>query len=217
MRIFLLLNALFWSCLASSGSAGSESNISAHAFYAGVNGGYGSTTWMGLVPNLENQSIALSMSTPIDVKEGGGVFGGFAGFEFTPFFGVEANYLVYPSATVFFDEASLFSFENNNQTELHTKTQAASLMAKFLVALPKTKARAYSSLGIGGVHRKDEINNTWIAAASFGVGLNYIFSEHVMGEVVGNYMSGNGESELNPAKDFTPFLYAAYARIAYRV
>jgi len=216
MRFFLLCNVLFWPALVCAGDAGSALPDT-HAFYVGANGGYGSTTWIGLVPEMENQNIVLSMSTPIEVKEGGGVWGGFAGVEFTPFFAIEANYLAYPGATVFFDEDSFFAFENNGQTELNTQTQAVSLMAKFMVALPKTKARAYSSLGVGGIHRNDEINNIWIAAPSFAVGLNYVFTEHVMGEVAGNYMSGYGTSELNPAKDYVPFLYAAYARIAYRV
>ena len=216
MRRVLLGCALLWPVLACSGDAGSDLPDS-HAFYVGVNGGYGSTTWIGLVPEIENQNIVLSMSTPIEVREGGGVWGGFAGVELTPFFALEANYLSYPDATVVFDKDSFFSFENNEQTELNTKTQAISLMAKFMLTLPRTNVRAYSSLGVGGIHRDDEINNVWIAAPSFGVGLNYVFTEHVMGELVGNYMSGYGTSELNPAKDYVPFLYAAYARVAYRV
>jgi len=215
MRCVLLGCVLFWPALACSGNAGLAVPDS-YAFYVGANGGYGSTTWIGLVPELENQNIVLSMSTPIDVREGGGVWGGFAGVELTPFFALEANYLSYPDATVVFDKDSFFAFENNDQTELNTKTQAISLMAKFMLTLPRTSVRAYSSLGVGGIHRDDEINNIWIAAPSFGVGLNYVFTEHVMGELVGNYMSGYGTSELNPAKDYVPFLYAAYARIAYR-
>ena len=215
MRFLLLCNILFWPALVCAGDAGSAISDS-HAFYVGANGGYGSTTWIGLVPEMENQNIVLSMSTPIEVKEGGGVWGGFAGVEFTSFFGLEANYLSYPDATVVFDKDSFFSFENNDQTELNTKTQAVSLMAKFMVTLPKTNVRAYSSLGVGGIHRDDEISNIWIASPSFGVGLNYVFAGHVMGEVVGNYMSGYGTSELNPAKDYVPFLYAAYVRLAYR-
>lgn len=216
MRFFLLYIVLFFPGIVCAADAGSALPYT-HAFYVGVNGGYGSTTWIGLVPEIENQNIVLNMSTPIEVKEGGGVWGGFAGVEITPFFALEANYLAYPKATVFFDDDSFFAFENDGQTVLNTTTQAASLMAKFMVALPKTKARAYSSLGVGGIHRDDEINNIWIAAPSFAVGLNYVFTEHVMGELAGNYMSGYGTSELNPAKDYVPFLYAAYARVAYRI
>jgi len=216
MRNIVLSSVLLWPALACSGDAGQKLTHT-HAFYVGANGGYGSTTWVGLVPEIENQNLVLTMSTPIEVQEGGGVWGGFAGVEFTPYFALEANYLAYPDATIFFDEDSFFAFENNDQTELNTKTQAISLMAKFMLTLPGTTVRVYSSFGVGGIHRDDELNNVWIASPSFGIGLNYVFTPHVMGELVGNYMSGYGTSELNPAKDYVPFLYAAYARIAYRV
>jgi len=216
MRNVLLCSMFFWVSCACAGDTGSKLPYT-HAFYIGVNGGYGSTTWMGLVPEIENQNMVLTMSTPMDVQEGGAVWGGFAGIEFTPYFALEANYLTYPDATVYFDSESFFAFENNDQTEFNTKTQAISLMAKVMLTLPKTTVRFYSSFGVGGIHRHDELNNVWIASPSFGVGFNYLFTKHVMGELVGNYMSGYGTSEINPAKDYVPFLYSAYARIAYRV
>jgi hypothetical protein len=216
MRIIVLLSLLFWSAVACSGGAGAAS--SSHPFYLGLNGGYGATTWKGLVPNVENQLIALNLSTPTSVQEGGGVFGGVIGFELGSSFAIEGNFLAYPDATVFFDEDSLFAFENDGHTELHTQTKTISLMAKIMLTVPRVEAlRVYSSLGVGGIHRRDEINDVWLATPSFGAGFNYVFTEHIMGELVGNYMAGYGESELNPAKDFVPFLYAFYARIAYRV
>ena len=188
-----------------------------YPFYVGVNGGYGATTWKGLVPKIDNQNMVLSMSTPVDVQEGGGVWGGVMGFEFSSHWGVELNYLAYPRATVLFNEGSFFAFENEGQTELSTQTEAVSLMAKIMVAVPHTVFRAYSSVGVGWIHRDDVINNMWLAVPSFGAGLNYLFSEHVMGELAANYMSGYGESELSPANNYIPFLYAVYFRLAYRI
>ncbi|MCH9716301.1 MAG: outer membrane beta-barrel protein [Gammaproteobacteria bacterium] len=213
MRIILFCTVFLWSMLAYSGELG----VDRHPLYLGVNGGYGSTTWKGLVPTIDNQSIALKISTPTDVREGGGVWGGVVGFDFTHFFGIEANYLVYPKAEVFFDDSSLFAFENGGQIQLSTSTQTASLMAKIMLSIPNTLTRAYSSVGVGWIHRKDSINNIWFSAPSFGVGLNYPLAEHLMAELAANYMSGYGESELNPANDFVPFLYAVYFRLAYRV
>jgi hypothetical protein len=213
MRIVLFFTVSLWSILAYPG----EAVVDRHPLYVGVNGGYGSTTWKGLVPTIDNQSLALKISTPTDVREGGGVGGGVLGFEFTPFFGIEANYLVYPKAEVFFDESSLFSFENDGQIQFSTSTQTVSLMAKFMLPIPNTVVRAYSSIGVGWIHRKDTINNIWFSAPSFGAGLNYPLAEHLMTELAANYMSGYGESELNPANDFVPFLYAVYFRLAYRV
>ncbi|MDX2346349.1 MAG: outer membrane beta-barrel protein [Legionella sp.] len=189
----------------------------AHPLYVGVNGGYGATTWQGLVPTLDNQNIVLSISTPVEVQEGGGVWGGMIGFEFSKHWGVEFNYLAYPKAKIFFDEDSLFAFENDDQTELETRTEALSLMAKIMLGIPNTALRAYSSVGVGWIHRNDDINNVWLVTPSFGVGLNYPLSAHFMGELAANYMSGYGESELSPVMHYVPFLYAVYARLAYRI
>lgn len=187
------------------------------ALYVGLNGGYGSTTWKGLVPSFENQNIVLSISTPTGVNEGGAVLGAVLGFEFTPYFGLEANYLYYPDATIFFDENSIFAFENEGRRELNTRTETLTLMAKIMMTIPKTPIRAYSSVGLGKIHRKDEINDSWSLAPSFGAGFNYPFTEHLMGEIVGTYMTGYGESEISPVNDFIPFLYAVYFRLAYRL
>lgn len=189
----------------------------AHPFYIGGNAGYGSTTWKALVPTPENQSIVLTISTPVDVHEGGGVWGGVVGFDFTSFFGVEANYLLYPKAEIFFDADSLFAFENDGKQTFSTKTQTFSLMAKFMVPVLDTRFRLYSALGPGWVHRGDEIHPTWLVTPSFGAGLSYPIAPHVMGEFAANYISGYGESEISPANDYVPFLYSVYFRLAYRV
>ncbi|WP_241972180.1 hypothetical protein [Legionella cherrii] len=60
-----------------------------HPFYIGAIAGFGSTTWQGLVPSEENQNVALMLSTPIDVEEGGSAWGVLAGYEFTRFFAIE--------------------------------------------------------------------------------------------------------------------------------
>lgn len=212
------ITLLLWPLTVFSGDMGQASpNFFENRFYIGANGGYGSTTWKGLVPNLNNQNIVISISTPTDVFEGGGVYGGFFGYELIPYFALEANYLKFPSARVFFAENSLFAFENNGRTILHTQTDAAAIMAKFMFIIPKTPIRAYSSVGGGGIHRTDEINDIWVATPAFGVGINVPVSKHLMMEIAGNYMAGYGESELNPVEDFIPFLYAIYFRAAFRI
>lgn len=196
--------------------------FSAHAepltpLYLGANGGFGSTTWKGLVPTTDHRNVALNISAPTNVQEGGGVWGGVLGFEFWPAFAIEANYLVYPRAEVFFAEDSLFAFENDGTIQLSSDTETVSLMGKILLTLPRTKLRAYSSIGVGWIHRKDWLTDLWLVTPSFGAGFNYPIHSHWMTELAVNYMSGYGESELNPARSYIPFLYAVYFRLAYRV
>lgn len=188
-----------------------------YPFYLGFTGGGGSTTWGTLVPPKNRQIDALSLSTPIHVNEGGSIWGFFAGYELIPFFAVEAAYTHYPKATVAFDaEKSLFAFDHDGVTEFVTRTEAVSLVGKFMFLIPHTTVRAFSSVGPAVVHRKDVIVNHWRVSASFNVGLNYNFNEHIMGEIGFNYTSGFGVSEIDPAEDFMPFLYSGFFRLAYR-
>ena len=77
--------------------------------------------------------------------------------------------------------------------------------------------RVYSSVGVAQVHRWDDMNENNRIAPTFGVGFNYNFAEHVMGELGANYTAGYGESELNPAKDYVPFLFSVFFKVAYRI
>lgn len=186
-----------------------------HPLYFGLLGGYGSTTWQGLVPSSSNVNLAIAVSAPIEVEEGGGVWGGFAGYEFNSNFQLEAMYMRYPTAHVIFDSGSIFSFMNDDQIDLFTHTESVSLMGKMMVFLPRTYVRAFSSFGIASVHRQDILSDRWKYTPTFGLGLNYHFTEHLMTELAVNYTAGFGESNLNPTASYFPFLYSASLHIAY--
>ena len=194
-----------------------HSQSTASTLYAGGTLGYGSTTWYGLVPLPEKQNIAMAISTPTLSQEGGLVWGGVAGYEFTPSFAVEVNYQRYPQASIQFDEQSLFAFTHNGQTWLNTQTEVVFALAKVMVDIPNTQARVYSGAGVGDVHRNDTESNHWHVTPSFGVGLNYTATTHIMAELAANYTAGYGESEMNPIDDYIPFLYSVCVKLVYRV
>lgn len=187
-----------------------------HPLYVGALGGFGSTTWFGLVPSKAKQNVAITMSTPINSQEGGQIWGVLAGYEFSPFFAVEGNYTSYPRATISYDPFSIFSFNNDGATQLYSDTEALSLMGKIMLVVPKTEIRVYSSAGLANVHRKDIILDDWRTSPTFGVGVNFPITEHFMGEIAGNYTAGYGESQLDPTDTYFPFLYSVSARLAYR-
>lgn len=187
------------------------------AFYIGVNGGFGATTWDGLVPLQEKQNIALSISAPVKVYEGGGVYGAFAGYEFTPYFAIETSYRHYPSAKIIFDQFSLFAFDHEDRLSFDSRTYTVNLMAKVMLILPNTTARLFSSFGVAGVHRSDELIQQWQPSPTFGAGFNTYISQHLMAEFGFNYTAGYGESELNPAYSYIPFLYSVTLGLAYRI
>lgn len=185
--------------------------------YVGLNGGFGSTTWRGLVPTWRNQNIALSVSTPIKVEEGGQVYGFFTGYEFTRYLALEMNYRHYPTAEVNFDEFSLYAFEHNDLTHLSTQTDTVSLMAKIMLTIPETTAQAYSSFGAGRILRKDNISRLIKISPAFGAGFTVDATPHVLVDLGFNYTAGYGESELSPSNHYIPFLYSCTLGIAYRI
>lgn len=194
-----------------------SANTVPHPFYFGVSGGYGWTTWQGLVPPRNRQNAAMAMSTPTYVTEGGALWGLFLGYELLPSFALEWAYFHYPNANVTFASDSIFSFEHNGMTQFTTKTETVSLIAKIIMEIPKTNIHAYSGLGLAEVHRSDELNDHWIGRPTFAVGLNYPITERVISELGANYTAGQGQSELNPVEDYFPFLYSVFLRLAYRV
>ena len=216
MRKFIVVGFFFYSILAFSQEVLDLNQAFRYPIYAGIAGGFGSTTWQGLVPSVNNQNMALSISTPTSVQEGGVAWGLFAGYEFTPYFAIEANYMHYPDAKIVFDPDSLFSFDNDGHTLLITHTDTGSIMGKVMLIIPRTTLRLYSSAGVARIERTDEINRDWRLSPTFGVGVNYNFTPRIMGEFGSNYTAGYGVSELNPAKDFIPFLYSVFLRIGLR-
>ena len=215
----MFIITIIWSflCLLAAPAAGftAPDNFQ-KPFYVGVSGGLGSTTWRGLVPAAEKQNSAISLSTPIEVKEGGGVWGIFTGYEFTPNFAIEANYRHYHRAKVIFNEDSIFAFEHDGRLIFNTDTKSIDIMAKVMLVIPKTPLRLYSSIGMAEIHRQDEISQHKQISPTFGGGFNFSFTKHFMAELGFNYTAGYGESELNPADDYMPFLYSGFFSLAYR-
>lgn len=188
-----------------------------HPLYAGLIGGYGSTTWQGLVPAEKDKSLAMMMSTPETVDEGGFTWGFLAGYEFSPYFALEANYMRYPDSHVYYNtKESLFSFTHNGLGKFRSKTDSISLIAKIMMTIPKSNFRIFSDAGVARLYRNDMLLDDSRITPTFGAGVNYDFTDHIMGEIAGNYTAGFGQSQLNPADGYFPFLYSVTARLAYR-
>ena len=212
-KIFLFISLI----LSTSFCMAKTKNDLKHPFYVGAIGGYGATTWQGLVPTKENQNVALMLSTPIRVQEGGATWGGLAGYEFTPYFAIEANYMHYAEALVHFDSISLFTFLHNNLETLSTKTETISLMGKLMVPIPHREMKIFSSIGVAGIHRRDIAVDDWRPGPTFSAGVNFNLTERLMGEIAGNYTAGYGESQLSPVDAYFPFLYSLTVHLIYRL
>jgi len=187
-----------------------------YPFYAGLTIGYGTTTWSGLVAS-DDDMIAMAVSTPTGVDEGGTIGGAFVGYELFPSFAVELSYTHYPNAKVYFNEMSIITYDFGGITDFITHTNNYSLVAKFMVPVPHTSSiRIFSSVGPSVTHRQDIVYDHWLLTPTFNFGFDIDVTDHIMAEVGANYTAGTAISEMDPAEDYIPFLYSGYARIAWR-
>jgi hypothetical protein len=194
-----------------------SSNEVENPWFVGGVLGYGSTTWNGLVPNASAQSDALKLSTPIEVREGGFIWGVSGGVEAIKNFQLQLEYLDFPDANVKFDEFSLYADENNNETEFNSKTHVWSIQGKFLVPWQDSNLRIFASGGPAWMSRRDNLYENDLWTPTFGIGLNYIVNKYSMVDVAFSYTAGNGQSELNPSAHYMPFLYGVLVRLYIRL
>lgn len=213
----ILLGLSFFAVSAQADSTTSDEKFR-YPLYIGISSGYGSTIWSGLVPPANKTSATLLLSAPVNVTEGGTIWGFFGGWEIIPPLAVEFSYTRYPLAKIYFTQKSLFTFQNKGRSSFSTMTESYNLVGKFMVIIPHSTVRIYSNAGVAAVHRHDLDTpvDHWRASPTFGVGLNYNFTARVMAELGANYTGGYGESELTPANDYIPFLYSVFLRVAYR-
>ncbi len=177
-------------------------------FYIGGILGYGNTNWSQMV----SQDGASSNATPISAG-GSGVAGGvFAGYELNPYFAVEGNYMYFPSANIQFTPGN-----TTYGTDAFTShTNEYTVMAKFMLPLPNSKFRVFSEIGPAYVQRHDDLADKGHIGGGFGVGVDYLMSQHWFAEAGFQYYTGYGVSELRPVYDYIPFLYTVNVRLAYR-
>jgi hypothetical protein len=184
--------------------------------YAGVTLGYGATTWGELVGDPD-EAFMMAISTPTSVNENGAMGGAFVGYEIFPAFALEFAYTHYANARMYFDEYSLVTYQYDGIRTLVTHTNNYALVGKFMVPVPHTKGvKIFSSVGPSVTHRQDSIYDHWQLTPTFNLGLDFDVTQHIMVEVGANYTAGTAISEMNPVKDYIPFLYSGFARLAWR-
>ena len=76
--------------------------------------------------------------------------------------------------------------------------------------------RIFSSVGPSVTHRQDVIYDHWQLTPTFNFGFDLDVNQHLMVEIGANYTAGTAISELDPVKDYIPFLYSGFGRIAWR-
>ena len=192
----------------------------AHPFYLGAAAAYGSTDWSMMTAKCtpdDWQCTMIGMSVPIAADDNGFVGGVFIGYEIKDFFAVEANYAHFPKATISFDPNNFYpDLLPDGVTEIGSNTDVFYILGKFMTQLSTTPFRAFASAGIDFTYRYDVLADTIRIAPTFGVGINYLATEHFMLEFAFQYIAGYDKSSVTPAVDYIPFLYSLGLKVAYR-
>lgn len=205
----LFLPVFLWSLtVEASNNCASQDSPS---FYVGSTIGYGSTTWAELI---DNDSW---VSTPIKVNEGGVDGGIFTGYEFGPHFAVEAQYLQFRKAQIFFNKDVSDYTQNDGVSQMTSRTRTYSLETKFMAPIFSSPIRGFATAGAAVTRRSDVLAHTdHRLSPVFGAGFNYDVTKHVMSEFGFQYYTGYGKSENDPVYDYIPFLYSIHFKLAYR-
>lgn len=177
-------------------------------YYGGVLLGYGNTNWDQMI----SQDASTSVSTPTTAGGSGVAEGLMLGYSINPHFSFEGDFTHFPNADLTFEPYSVYA----PLTETTSKTNAYTIFGKFMLPIGESKVSAFSEIGPAYVQRNDDLAEKGHFGGAFGVGADYYFTPHWMGELGFQYYTGFGDSTLKPAYDYIPFLYTVNLRLAYR-
>lgn len=219
-----IISALFVIVLCPSAFAGyledffnfDSATYTRNPLYIGGTIGYGNTNWGGLVdPNGETDGSDIT--TPISASDDGAVWGLFAGYEFSPHFALEGTFQHYPTSDIVFSQSSIYAPNPNSEYDFESETKAYTLITKFMVPILHTGIRVFGDMGPAYMYRTDVFADTGHWAATFGGGLNYDITPHLLAEVNFVYITGDGKATTQPVLAYMPFLYSANFGLALRL
>lgn len=195
-----------------------------HRFYFGPIFGYGNTDWDMMVMQCDSGDFYCSkdtvgVSAPLGTTgSSGAVWGATAGYELKPSWGIEASYLRFPTTQVQLNAPWNFYMEHDyNTTQFSSSTWALFAVAKFMTEIGNSGLRGFANAGIDFTARNDVLSETIHVNPTFGVGINYVFPSNFMLEGAFQYMTGYGDANEVPARDYIPFLYSLTLKLLYRL
>lgn len=186
-------------------------------FYVGVALGWGCTDWSQLVAQWKTEMDynTLTLSAPTSAGDTGFAYGFMMGYEVSPHFALETNYMRFPNTLITFDQYSLYAYEDN-VTSINSNTYVYNIVGKFMVQVAHTGLRGFANAGGALTHRQDPLVDAGHITPTFGVGLDYVISKRIMTELVFQYYAGFGKAVLRPVLNYIPFLYTVHFKIGYR-
>ena len=178
-----------------------------HPFYFGGLAGYGDTDWERLV----SQDDATAEATPTSAKGDGFVYGAFAGYQPFENFAFELQYMRFPNADLEFQPGNLMGFTNTT-----SETQYYAAIVKVLIPIKKVW-HVFGDIGAAYVHRSDDIADISNTRPTFGLGGEYLISEHFFSSLSFEYTPGTGQASEDASAHYIPYLYSIQWGLGYRI
>jgi len=202
------------------------SNLFHPSVYAEYAVGVGATSWKQLANSDPNQA-AITESVPLRAPDNNlMVYGGVLGYQPSKNFAFEFSYLRFPDSTLYLSEDAY------SPSTMQTETSEFAFMVKVLGQMThRIPLFAYAAAGVQAIHRDDGDGatslvsfpplviqeNIWHVNPAFGFGFLYNINPHWVMDLAFRFNVGFGRSEVNPLKDYVPFLYSGTFRFGYRI
>jgi Outer membrane protein beta-barrel domain len=185
-----------------------EPTFSQHFFYVGGMTGYANVDWSSVVAS--DTLTTLNGSNPNSADGTGVLFGADAGYQFSPHFAIEAEYIKLPNTQLIF-----LGNMYNGQVSVTSHMYFGAVTLKVIAPLPSSKFSLFADAGPAYQYRVDSIASIGTWAPTFGSGLLYRINGHWQAEGAFQYAPGTGKSISDPMTAYIPEIYAGTFKIDY--
>jgi hypothetical protein len=228
MKKWALLLVLSSLCVASAARAEAVS-IPSNAykqqfFYAGLMTGYGDSDWNDVVVKPGWENLPVLVANPYSAEGDGILYGADFGYQFSPHFAIEGEYIRMPTSELAFvpdsinidgDIIPLPNAYGLSQASIDSNMDVAAVLFKVMAPIQGTAFAIFVDAGPAYQYRSDVIAHIGTWAPTFGGGLTYRIAEHWQAEGSFQYAPGTGKSIDNPMIAYIPEIYAGTFKLDY--
>lgn len=203
-----LLLATTLAFVSSFAMADDASSLKQQFFYAGLIGGYGYVDWSSVIDR--DGTAFLTNPEKITGNEGG-LYGADFGYQFTPHFSVEAEYVHMPTSDLDFALISNYGLLFSTASTM----EFGAVTFKVIAPVLNTNFSLFADAGPAYQYQTNDIQNIGTWAPTFGGGFLYRINQHWQTEASFQYAPGTGKSVSNPMNYFVPEIYMGTLKIDY--
>lgn len=223
----LVLSSLFGACQAHAATVAIPfSAYKQQFFYTGLMTGYGDSDWSDVVVQPGWENLPVLLANPYNADGDGILYGADFGYQFSPHFAIEGEYIRMPTSELSFVPNSSITIDGHvfpltfnayglTQGSIDSNMDVAAVLFKVMAPIQGTAFAIFVDAGPAYQYRSDVIAHIGTWAPTFGGGLTYRIAEHWQAEGSFQYAPGTGKSIDNPMIAYIPEIYAGTFKLDY--